>query len=46
MSGIIGKQARKVRVHAWVNGAFGHPNEVKWEVFALIEPKQLVKSKL
>ena len=29
------KQAGKVCVHAWVNGAFGHPNEVKWEVFAL-----------
>lgn len=26
------KQAGKVRVLVWVNGAFGHPNEVKWEV--------------
>lgn len=36
------KQAGKARVHAWVNGAIGRPNEVVWNVFALIEPKQLV----
>ena len=31
------KQARKAHVHAWVNGAVGAPNEVRWTVFAWIK---------
>lgn len=30
------KNAKKAHVHAWVNGAAGAPNEVKWTVFATL----------
>ena len=28
------KSSKKAHVHAWVNGALGAPNEVKWKVRA------------
>lgn len=31
------KAAKKAHVHAWVNGALGAHNEVKWTVFAWIK---------
>ena len=31
------KSARKAHVHAWVNGAVGSPNEVRWTVYAWIK---------
>lgn len=30
------KSAKKARVHAWVNGAVGAPNEVRWTVYAWV----------
>ena len=30
------KAAKKARVHAWVNGAVGAPNEVRWTVYAWV----------
>ena len=31
------KSAKKARVHAWVNGALGAPNEVRWTVYAWVQ---------
>ena len=31
------KAARKAHVHAWVNGALGSPNEVRWTVHCWIK---------
>ena len=31
------KAAKKARVHAWVNGAVGAPNEVRWTVYAWVK---------
>ena len=30
------KAAKKARVHAWVNGAVGAANEVRWTVYCLV----------
>ena len=30
------REEKKARVHAWVNGAAGSPNEVRWTVYAWI----------
>ena len=30
------REGKKARVHAWVNGAVGSPNEVRWTVYAWI----------
>lgn len=35
------KAAKKAKVHAWVNGAVGAPNEVQWTVYAWIKVRGL-----
>ena len=32
------KLAKKAYVHAWVNGAVGDPNEVRWTIYAWLKP--------
>ena len=31
------RSERKAHVHAWVNGAVGSPNEMRWTVFAWVK---------